>query len=123
MQSPYSSEEIDQYISNFPVNIQEKLIAIRKAIREAAPEAIEKMSYQMPTFYLNGNLVHFAGMKNHLGFYPTPSGIEAFSEPLSKYKSSKGAVQFPYDEEIPYELIKEMVRFRVIENMNKPAKK
>lgn len=123
MQNNYISVEVDQYISNFPVHIQEKLNAIRNAIREAAPEAIEKISYQMPTFYLNGNLVHFAGMKNHLGFYPTPSGIEAFSEQLSMYKSSKGAVQFPYDKEIPYELIKEVVRFRVVENMKKPAKK
>lgn len=122
MQNTHISEEIDKYISNFPMNIQEKLNAVRTAIREAAPDAIEKISYQMPTLYLNGNLVHFAAMKNHLGFYPAPSGIEAFSEQLKMYKSSKGAVQFPYEENIPYELIKEIAQFRVKENMAKKIK-
>lgn len=122
MQNTHISEDIDKYISNFPMNIQEKLNAVRTAIREAAPDAIEKISYQMPTFYLNGNLVHFAAMKNHLGFYPAPSGIEAFSEQLKMYKSSKGAVKFPYEKDIPYELIKEIVQFRVRENLEKKSK-
>ena len=85
---------IDKYIENSPVDVQEILQKIRQAIHEAAPEALEKISYQMPAFYLRGNLVYFAACKNHIGFYPTASGIEEFKEELSSYKSSKGAVQF-----------------------------
>lgn len=118
-QSSNQSSGIDAYISSFPTDIQARLHAVRAAIREAAPEASEKISYQMPTFYLNGNLVHFAAMKHHIGFYPSPSGIDAFSEQLKPYKSSKGAVQFAYTEDIPYELIKEIVRYRVQENLAK----
>lgn len=110
---------IDAYIARFDVSIQEKLKKLRQVIQENAPDAIEKMSYQMPTFYLNGNLVHFAVMKNHIGFYPTPSGIAAFEEKLGAYKHSKGAVQFPMDQPIPYDLVAEMVQFRVTENLNK----
>ena len=110
---------IDEYISSFPEHIQEKLKEIREAIREQAPQAQEKISYRMPTFYLNGNLVHFAAHSRHIGFYPTPTGIDFFKDELAKYKSSKGAVQFSMDEPLPIGLIKKIVKFRVEENLNK----
>lgn len=110
---------IDEYIAQFPPEIRIRLESLRKVIREAAPEAGEKISYNMPTFTMNGNLVHFAAHKTHIGFYPTPSGIEAFSDKLSEYKSSKGAVQFPHNKPLPFELIKEIVEFRVSENKQK----
>jgi uncharacterized protein YdhG (YjbR/CyaY superfamily) len=109
---------IDEYIETFPKEIQKILGKVRKIIQDAAPEAQEAISYQMPTFKLNGNLVHFGAWKSHLGFYPVPSGLKAFEKELSKYKSSKGSVQFPYDD-IPYDLIKKIVKFRVKENLNK----
>lgn len=93
--------------------------SIRKTIHETAPEATEKISYGMPTFYLNGNLVHFAAFKKHIGFYPAPSGIENFKDKLEEYKTSKGTIQFPFDKEIPYELVSEIVKFRVNENSKK----
>lgn len=99
--------------------MQERLEAIRQVIREAAPQATEKISYQMPTFYLNGNLVHFAAFKSHIGFYPAPTGVEAFKEEISKYKWSKGAVQFPLDQPVPYDLIRRMTEYRVGENLKK----
>lgn len=114
---------IDEYIMQFPTEVQEKLKTLRKVIKEAAPEAEEKISYKMPTFTLHGNLVHFAGYKNHIGFYPAPSGIEAFKEELSKYKGAKGSVQFPIKEPLPYELIIKIVEYRVIENMRKAEEK
>ena len=107
---------IDEYIATFPQEIQIILNNIRTIVKELAPEATEKISYQMPTFYLNGNLVHFAAFKKHIGFYPTPSGIEAFQEELSKYKGAKGSVQFPLDQPIPYELIRKIVLYRLEEN-------
>lgn len=110
---------IDEYISRFPEDVRLILTQIRTVIKESAPGAVEKISYQMPTFYLKGNLVHFAAFKNHIGFYPTPSGIEAFKDDLSRYKWSKGAVQFPIDEPMPYDLIRRIVEFRVTENNNK----
>lgn len=110
---------IDEYIDSAPQVVHEKLKAIRAVIKEEAPEAIEKISYQMPTFAQKGNLVHFAVFKNHIGFYPAPSGIEHFKDELARYKTSKGAVQFPLDEEIPFDLIREIVRFRVQENLKK----
>lgn len=110
---------IDDYIASFPPAIQQKLIEIRRVIREAAPEASEKIAYQMPTFYLNGNLVHFAAFKNHIGFYPTPSGLEAFKDEIEKYPNSKGAVQFPYDQPIPFNLVRRIVEFRKEENLQK----
>ena len=88
-------------------------------IKEAAPEATEKISYQMPTFYLHGNLVHFAAYKKHIGFYLSPSGIEAFKEEISSYKWAKGSVQFPLDKPIPYELIRKITIYRVKENVEK----
>jgi uncharacterized protein YdhG (YjbR/CyaY superfamily) len=110
---------IDEYIAIFPEEVQAKLRQLRTVIHTAAPDATEKISYQMPTFYLNGNLVHFAALKNHIGFYPTPSGIENFKEELKSYKSSKGAVQFPLDQPLPLDLIARIVQFRVTENTHR----
>lgn len=110
---------IDEYIMQFAVDKSQILMKIRDVISKAAPKAKEKISYGMPTFFLNGNLVHFAAQKNHIGFYPAPSGIEKFKEQLAGYKSSKGAVQFPYGKPIPYDLISEIVKFRVSEQQNK----
>lgn len=107
---------IDEYIQQFPKDVQEKLNRLRSVIQEAAPEATEKISYQMPTFYLHGNLVHFAAYKQHIGFYPAPSGIEAFKEELSEYKNAKGSVQFPLTKPLPYDLVKRIVEYRVAEN-------
>ena len=117
------SEMIDKYIMAFSPDIQVKLNELRSIIRRAAPDAVEKISYQMPTFALYGNLVHFAAFKKHIGFYPAPSGIEAFKDELASYKFSKGAVQFPLDESIPYELIERIVKFRVDENTVKAEEK
>lgn len=110
---------INQYIKLFPKDTQEILNELYLAIKKSAPEAEEKISYQMPTFYLQGNLVHFAAYKNHIGFYPTPSGIKVFKKELARYKSSRGAVQFPLDEELPLTLIKKIVKYRVKENLGK----
>lgn len=113
-------QTIDDYVAGFPKDIQGLLEEVRKAIQEAAPNAVEKISYGMPTFALNGkNLVHFAAFKNHIGFYPVPSGIEKFKKELSKYKGAKGSVQFPLDKAMPLELIAKIVKFRVKENLAK----
>ncbi|NQX48646.1 DUF1801 domain-containing protein [Paenibacillus tritici] len=114
---------VDQYIASCAPEVQEILQTLRKVIREAAPEAEEKISYQMPTWFLHKNLVHFAAFKNHIGFYPDPSGIEAFKEELSRYKGAKGSVQFPIGEPLPYELITRIVQFRVAENKQQAAEK
>lgn len=116
-------KSIDEYILQFSLEIQEILQTLRKVIKESAPEAKEKISYQMPTFALHGNLVHFAAYKKHIGFYPSASGIAAFEQKLSEYKTSKGTVQFPIDKPLPYELISEMVKFRVMENKKKAESK
>lgn len=108
---------IDEYIAKAEKEDREALMEFRRVIHEAAPDATEKISYQMPTFYLHGNLVHFAAFKGHYGFYPAPTGIEAFKEDLSKYKGSKGAIQFPKDKPLPIELIERIVKFRVDENL------
>lgn len=113
---------IDEYIASFPEDVQEILQGLRRTIREAAPDAVERIAYQMPTFWQNGNLVHFAAFKNHIGFYPNPSGVEVFQEALASYKTSKGAIQFPIDQPLPLELISEIVRFRVTENLEKSGK-
>lgn len=118
-----SPKTIDEYIAGFPPDVQEILQKIRMTIREAAPQAKEKISYQMPTFTLKGNLVHFAAFSKHIGFYPVPTGIEAFKEELSVYKGGKGSVQFPLDQPIPYDLIRRIVLFRVQENLQKAADK
>jgi uncharacterized protein YdhG (YjbR/CyaY superfamily) len=117
------SKNIDEYIAGFPEDVQEKLQKIRMTIREAAPDAQEKISYQMPTFYLKGNLVHFAAFKNHIGFYPTPTGTEKFQKELSAYKVSKGTARFPLDKPIPFDLITEIVKFRVKENLERTESK
>jgi uncharacterized protein YdhG (YjbR/CyaY superfamily) len=119
MEAKKTYKDIDEYISNFPVGIQMKLKELRTAIKKAAPEAEEKISYQMPAFYFNGVLVYFAGYKNHIGFYPTASGIEVFTNELSGFKYSKGAIQFPLNEPLPLELITRIVKFRVKENLNR----
>jgi uncharacterized protein YdhG (YjbR/CyaY superfamily) len=110
---------IDEYIALFSEDIQTKLQDMRAAIRAAAPEATEKISYQMPTFALKGNLVHFAAWKNHIGFYPTPSGTQGFEHELSIYESAKGSIKFPIEEPLPLELISKIVKFRVTENLRK----
>ena len=110
---------IDDYVKTFPKNTQKILETMRQTIRKAAPHAVEAISYQIPTFKLNGNLVHFAAFKNHIGFYPTSSGTKAFKKELSHYKGAKGSVQFPLDEPIPYDLVKKIVKFRVKENQEK----
>jgi len=122
-ESKVTPSSIDEYIIKFPPEIQEKLEMLRKVIKEAAPEAEEKISYQMPTFVLYGNLVHFAAFKNHIGFYPTPSGINAFQQELSEYKGAKGSIQFPLDKPLPYELISKIVKCRVLENIKKAEDK
>lgn len=111
-----SPTTVDEYIAQFPEDVQKIMFKIRAVIKESAPDVVEKISYQMPGFFLNGQLVWFAGHRNHIGFYPTGSGIEAFKEELSPYKISKGTVQFPMGEPIPYELISKIVKFRVAEN-------
>lgn len=105
--------DIDAYIAGFPPEIQAILQQIRAIVREEAPAARETISYQMPTFVLGKNLVHFAAFKNHIGFYPTPSGTEAFKAELSAYQGGKGSIRFPLDRPIPYDLIRRIVRFRV----------
>jgi len=115
--------DIDEYIASFPEDIQGILSKIRVIVKEAAPDAEEAIKYQMPTFVLKGNLVHFAAFKKHIGFYPIPSGIEKFKEALSGYVSGKGSVQFPLDKPIPYDLIREIVNFRVQENLDKVKRK
>ena len=115
-------QTIDQYIKAFPKDIQHILEKIRRTIQKAAPEAEEAISYQIPTFKLHGNLVHFAAFKNHIGFYPTSKAIEVFKSELSSYKTSKGAIQFPFDKPIPFSLISKITRFRVKENLDKKKK-
>lgn len=114
---------IDAYIAAFPPDIQAILQKIRATIRAAAPDAHEKIAYQMPTFYLDGNLVHFAAFKKHIGFYPTPSGTEKFQKEIARYKHAKGSIQFPLDHPIPYALITKIVKFRVKEMRSKTKTK
>jgi len=116
-----SYRDIDEYIQAFPPHIQDILYKIRQTIRKAAPEATEAISYQMPTFRLNGNLVHFAAHKNHIGFYPTPTGTEAFKAKLAQYQGGKGSIRFPLDKPVPYDLIEKIVAFRVAENTSKSS--
>ena len=112
-------QTIDEYISTFPQKVQDILQKLRQTIRESAPNSEETINYQIPTFKLNGNLVHFAAYKNHIGFYPTPSAINEFREQFSEYEMAKGSVKFPLNKPLPIELIKEIVKFRVKENYNK----
>lgn len=119
------AKNIDEFIGWFPEDVQKILQNIRNLIHEIAPEATEAIKYAIPTFVLNGNLVHFAAYKNHIGFYPAPTGTEAFKEELASYKTGKGSVQFQLNEPIPYDLIRKIVLFRLEENLKKakPAKK
>lgn len=116
-------KNIDQYIDSFPESTQKLLTRIRKIIAKAAPKATESIKYAMPTFEYFGNLVHFAGYKSHLGFYPAPSGLKAFQEEIDVYPNSKGAVQFPLDKPLPVALITKIVKFRAVENEIKAALK
>jgi uncharacterized protein YdhG (YjbR/CyaY superfamily) len=112
-------KNIDEYIADFPAAVQDKLEKIRRVIKEAAPEAQETISYGMPAFRQNGILVYFGGFKNHIGFFPTASGVAAFKDELSPYATTKGTVQFPLDKPIPFKLIENIVKFRVKENTKK----
>lgn len=116
-------KSIDEYIAAQPKTVQPALQRIRSEIALVAPDATEKISYQMPTFYLNGNLVHFAAFEHHIGFYPTASGVKAFQGDLSGYKYAKGSIQFPIDRPVPLRLIRKIVKFRVDENSKKRAKR
>lgn len=109
--------DIDEYIASFPEDVHVILEKLRMTIREAAPEAEETISYQIPTFTLKGNLVHFAAYKKHIGFYPSPSGIEKFKKELSAYEGAKGSVRFPLDKPVPFDLVSKIVEFRVKENL------
>lgn len=114
---------IDEYLNTFPEDVRTILNELRQTIREAAPEAEETINYQIPTFTLHGNLVHFAAFQNHVGFYPTPSGMEAFKKELAPYKGAKGSVQFPIDQPLPLPLIRKIVEYRVKENVDRKQKK
>ena len=114
-------KNIDEYICSFPKDVRDVLEELRRVIKESAPMAEETISWGMPTFKLNGNLVHFAAHKNHVGFYPAPSAIVAFKKDLSPFKTSKGAVQFRFEEQIPFDLVRKIVKFRVRENESKKS--
>lgn len=114
-----SYKDIDEYISTFPQNVQLLLQQMRETIHQAALLAHEAIKYGIPTFVSNGNLVHFGGYKNHIGFYPAPMGVEAFNEETAKYEAGKGTLQFKLDEPLPLELITRIVKFRVEKNLEK----
>lgn len=116
-------KNIDEYIAGFPKDIQKLLQKIRLTIREAAPDAEEAIRYQIPTFVLKGNLIHFAAFKNHIGLYPAPRAIEEFKEELSEYEGAKGTVRFPLDQPIPFDLISRIVKFRVQDNLERAEAK
>ena len=112
-------DNIDEYIATFPYDVQKILEEVRSTIQKAAPEATEAIKNAIPTFVLNGNLVHFAAFKNHIGFYPAPEGMEEFDRELTAYKKGKGSVQFPFDQPIPFDLIARITAFRVKQNSEK----
>ena len=114
---------IDEYIALFPADVRARLEAVRATIRAAAPDAEERISYQMPTFALKGNLVHFAAQKGYIGFYPTSSGIAAFKDELASYQSTPGAAHFPLDQPLPLDLIRRITEFRVAENLRRAEEK
>lgn len=116
-------ESVREYISLFPLSTQKKLKQLRALIKKTAPKAAESISYGMPSYKLNGPLVYFAAYKNHIGFYPTPAPILAFEKDLKKYKSSKGAVQFPLDQKLPISLIGKMIKFKMRGNLSKVKSK
>ena len=125
--NPDGFHSIDEYIATFPKDVQKILQELRATIQAAAPDAEEKISYQMPTFALKGNLVHFAAWKTHVGFYPGANGVKTFAQELAKYETAKGSVRFPIKDPLPRELIRNIVQFRVVENLKlaemKAAKK
>ena len=121
--SQTAPRDIDDYIARFPDDVRHTLEKIRMTVRKAAPNAQETISYQIPTFTLHGNLVHFAAFKKHIGFYPGPSGIEKFKDELSAYNGAKGSVQFPLDKPVPFSLISRIVKFRLNENLKKAEAK
>jgi uncharacterized protein YdhG (YjbR/CyaY superfamily) len=123
MEARSTAQTIDEYIAEFPPAVRERLQQVRELIRASAPEAVETISYAMPTFDLHGHLVHFAAFKNHIGLYPTPHGIEAFEKELAPYKAGKGSLRFSLEEPLPLDLISRIVEFRVLENTSKAAKK
>lgn len=116
-------KDIDSYIADYPASTQKLLMQLRTTIKKLVPKAEEKIVYGIPTFYLNGNLLHFGGTKNHIGFYPTPSAIIAFKNELKDYVTSKGTVQFPLDKPLPLKLITQMVKFRIMEAAEKAKTK
>ena len=117
------AKDIDSYIADFPEDIQKRLEQVRATIKKAAPKAEEAIKYAIPTFVLHGNLVHFAAFKNHIGFYPAPTGMKAFEKDLAPYKQGKGSVQFPLDKPMPLALITKIVKMRVAESLAKAKKK
>jgi uncharacterized protein YdhG (YjbR/CyaY superfamily) len=122
--SKVNFNSIDEYIATFPENVQKIMEQLRATIKAAAPEAGEKISYNMPTFTLNGKyLVYFAGWKNHIAFYGAPKGNKEFAEDLSAYETGKGTLQFPYDQPVPIDLITKIVKFRAAENLKRTDKK
>ncbi len=121
MKTKPTEETIDTYIAGFPPEVQVILKKLRATVSKAAPGATEAIKYRLPTFVLNGNLVHFGAFKNHIGFYATPTGNRQFRKEISVYEGAKGSVQFPLDKPIPYGLVTKMVKFRVKENLAKPA--
>ena len=121
--SQTAPKDIDEYIAGFPKNVREILEKVRITIRKAAPDAEEAIKYQIPTFTLNGNLIHFAAFKNHIGLYPAPGGIEQFKDALSVYQGGKGSVRFPLDKPIPFGLISKIVKFRVKKNLERAEAK
>jgi uncharacterized protein YdhG (YjbR/CyaY superfamily) len=110
---------VDSYIASFPADVQALLQQVRKTIQQAAPDATEAIKYAIPTFVLNGNLVHYAAFKHHIGFYPAPTGIKAFEQELAPYKQGKGSIQFPLDQPLPLDLITKIVLYRVKQNSQK----
>jgi uncharacterized protein YdhG (YjbR/CyaY superfamily) len=108
-----AAQNIDSYIAEFPTKVQRSLKKLRKLIKQIVPTATEDIKYGMPTFVLQGNLVHFAAYQHHIGFYPTPDVITHFENQLSSYQTSKGAIQFPINEPLPFELIEKMVNYRL----------
>ncbi len=117
-----AAENVDQYIAQFPLEIRELLEQMRKTIRKAAPDADETISYAIPSYKLNGLLVHFAAFLKHIGFYPGAGAIAVFAEELTGYKTSKGTVQFPFDDPLPLDLVTSIVEFRVTQNLENRRK-
>jgi len=117
------SIDVDNYIAGFPAEVQQILQKLRETIQTTAPHAQETINYGIPTFTLEGNLVHYAAFKNHIGFYPAPSGLEAFKDALAGYKGAKGSVQFPLDQPLPWDTIIAIVKFRIEENLAKAVEK